>query len=352
MPHLATPVSNVPSRSATPARADANPQTTTPSRPRRKTTPRSGTRAALAGLTAEELDDKMSLFLTIKQEDADGKEIESFREEGDMLWDMDSLDRQPLYQKAFERKVVSWAWHAFGDVVSTNCPHFVRVSSNQWRYSGHYSCKMYGELDSTQMARVPRSCLVFIARDYIKKKWGREAIAAENKINMEKAENEGTVYHPILETEDSICAAFLDGRMTMSFTILEYIRFDDSWFQKLLDAEKAGRRIAPKYKTSTKRKRTPSSDMDPPAKKRKGRSGAAVPPEEPVSIVEPVAKEEESDSEVEYIGRTNAPASSGRRLRSATQALSRQMAMDFSTADSDDEEGEEVSDEEDDNDEC
>ncbi|KAL1739061.1 hypothetical protein HDZ31DRAFT_86016 [Schizophyllum fasciatum] len=297
-------------------------------------------------------DEKYTLHMSIKKEVEDGIEIEEFREvtlskseTGDMLWDLGTLGLGPegtvddMYQRSFERKVVSWAfggghqathhnqdalnldtystyhpkWNpqlptragahgiAFGNgPVKELLPIFVRTSSNQWRYTGHYSRHMRGVLDSTQLAR--------------------SYLANVNAALKEEATARGTPFRPVHAEEGDICAAFADGRLTMSFAILEFTRFERAWFEQLLAAEAAGRRIAPeaeKAKDETgNRKRTSSSDEVPPAKKRKGK----------VSKTTRVQKDKaedgnDEDSDVQFVSMKKAPAPSKRQLRSATQAL-------------------------------
>ncbi|KAI5895604.1 uncharacterized protein SCHCODRAFT_02619890 [Schizophyllum commune H4-8] len=325
-----------------------------------------------------------TVSVTIKQEDDDGIEHEEFievtltkPENGDTLWDLDALKLgpvgdipNPLHHRFFKREVVSWAfggshqstfpnagkendyaayvpdWNpqlpegpgqhgiAFGNgsVGSEKLPVFVRDKQpNAWRYCGHYSCRRHGTLDPSQMARIPRRCLAAIARDYVRKEWGRRRVAHLDAQNAADAQREGNPYEHIVLTEQSITAAFLDGRMIMSFTILEFHHFDESWFQQLLDAEKAGHRIAP----------------EPPSAKRKSSQGPARPRKKrkaPAKKAAPAAQD--SDSEVEYLG-MNAPSSSQpfrRSLRSGNGSTTEPMVLEVSDEEDEDEEDEEEED--------
>ncbi|KAI5895605.1 uncharacterized protein SCHCODRAFT_02619894 [Schizophyllum commune H4-8] len=368
------------SRSTTPS-TDTDIPETPPKRQRRSRKRKS----QFAGRPDDEVEEKYEVEIrTVKQEEKDGPLIEEFHkvtlsksEDGSMLWDLNALGLGPVgdvggvYQRSFERKVVSWAfggghirthhnhsttnldpyatyhpkWNpqlpgragahgiAFSHAVDDELlPVFVRVKSNQWRYCGHYATNMYGDLDSTQLARVPRSCLVAIARDYIEKKWGQEYLSEVNDDLKEEALAQGKPYRPVQSTEQSICAAFLDGRLTMNFTVLEFSRYEHSWFQRLLDAEAAGHRIAPKPKylpkpkepktkadpdakpkAKKRSKKGSTADAQPAAKKRKAASGKAVRAQE-----QQAKGQNDADSDIEIVGVKEAPK---RQLRSSRRAV-------------------------------
>ncbi|KAL1692739.1 hypothetical protein GGG16DRAFT_89665 [Schizophyllum commune] len=365
-----------------------------------------------AGRPDDEVEEKYEVEIrTVKQEEKDGPLIEEFHkvtlsksEDGSMLWDLNTLGLGPVgdvgevYQRSFERKVVSWAfggghirthhnhnttnldpyatyhpkWNpqlpgragthgiAFSHAVDDELlPVFVRVKSNQWRYCGHYATNMYGDLDSTQLARVPRSCLVAIARDYIEKKWGQEYLSDVNDDLKEEALAQGKPYRPVQSTEQSICAAFLDGRLSMNFTVLEFSRYEHSWFQRLLDAEAAGQRIAPKPKylpkpkvpktkagpdakpkAKKRSKKASTADAQPAAKKRKAASGKAVRAQEQ----QKKAQDDADDSDIEIVGVKEAPK---RQLRSSTRS---RRAMNLAWLESDGEESDDGGDGGDDDD--
>ncbi|KAI4525770.1 hypothetical protein K525DRAFT_190770 [Schizophyllum commune Loenen D] len=384
----------------------------TPPKRQRRPRKRKSTPTQFAGRPDEEIEEKFTLEIkTVKQEEKDGPLIEEFREvtlskseDGSMLWNLDLLGLGPaghvddIYQRSFERKVVSWAfggghiktfhnfettnltpyatylpkWNpqlpsragahgiAFGDAVSQDLlPVFVQTEASMWRYSGHFSTTMYGELESPQLARVPRSCLVAIANDYIKKKWGQNYLSGVNARLEREAEEDGIPFRPIQSTTGDICAAFLDGRMSMDFTILQFSRFDKAWFQRLLDAEAAGHRIAPKPKKLPKpkepktkaapdakpkakrrSKKGSTADAQPAAKKRKAASGKAVRAQEQ----QKKAQDDADDSDIEIVGVKEAPK---RQLRSSTRS---RRAMNIAWLESDGEESDDGGDGGDDDD--
>ncbi|KAI5829090.1 hypothetical protein K523DRAFT_305704 [Schizophyllum commune Tattone D] len=398
------------SRSTTPSTDTDVPET--PPKRQRRSRKRKSTPTQFAGRPDDEVEEKYEVEIrTVKQEEKDGPLIEEFHkvtlsksEDGSMLWDLNTLGLGPVgdvgavYQRSFERKVVSWAfggghirthhnhnttnldpyatyhpkWNpqlpgragahgiAFSHAVDDELlPVFVRVKSNQWRYCGHYATNMYGDLDSTQLARVPRSCLVAIARDYIEKKWGQEYLSDVNDDLKKEALEQGKPYRPVQSTEQSICAAFLDGRLSMNFTVLEFSRYEHSWFQRLLDAEAAGERIAPKPKylpkpkvpktkadpdakpkAKKRSKKGSTADAQPAAKKRKAASGQAVRAQEQ----QKKAQDDADDSDIEIIGVKEAPK---RQLRSSTRS---RRAMNLAWLESDGEESDDGGDGGDDDD--
>ncbi|KAL1707898.1 hypothetical protein EV121DRAFT_288153 [Schizophyllum commune] len=332
----------------------------------------------------QEAQETATVSVTIKQEDDDGVEHEEFievtltkPENGDTLWDLDALKLgpvgdilNPLHHRFFKREVVSWAfggshqstfpnrgkendyaayvpdWNpqlpegpgqhgiAFGSgsVRSEKLPVIVRDKQpNAWRYCGHYSCRRHGTLDHSQMSRIPRRCLTAIARDYVRKDWGRRRVAQRDAQNAADAAREGKPYNHIALTEQGISAAFLDGRLIMSFTILEFHHFDESWFQQLLDAEKAGHRIAP----------------EPPSAKRKNSQGPARPRKKRKAAAKKTAPAaQDSDSEVEYLGR-NAPSDAQpqrRSLRSGNGGSAEPIVLEVSDEDEEEDDDEEEED--------
>ncbi|KAL1677108.1 hypothetical protein EV122DRAFT_279523 [Schizophyllum commune] len=344
--------------------------------------------AAGAELYSRDTDEDIEVLgcISVKGNDAEGNPVK-FRqviltkpEDGDMLWDLRRLRlgptmevTDPRHRKTFTRRMLSRAfgggfqetyhhsrqpnhpdWYAtynptwnpqlpdvgqhgvaFDDVHTDRLlPVFILVHTNAWRYCGHYSVTMWGELDAVQIARLPRNCLDTMVHDYAHLKNGQRAVDGREARNMKKAQEKGVPHRPIVRTEEGI----MDGRMVQLYTILQFHHHDKVWFERLLAVEPAvaeeERVIAQKRKEKDEEKKrlkkAEKSEQGPgtkrkakvagvggdgsqkkqktepagPGKKRKSKAKRKV----------PAADESDSDSGIEFIGAT-IPAESRRTSR-------------------------------------
>ncbi|KAL1707904.1 hypothetical protein EV121DRAFT_288159 [Schizophyllum commune] len=353
--------------------------------------------------------------ISVKGNDAEGNPVK-FRqviltkpEDGDMLWDLRRLRlgstmevTDPRHRKTFTRRMLSRAfgggfqetyhhsrqpnhpdWYAtynptwnpqlpdvgqhgvaFDDVHTDRLlPVFILVHTNAWRYCGHYSVTMWGELDAVQIARLPRNCLDTMVHDYAHLKNGQRAVDGRDAKNKKEAQARGLPYRPIVRTEEGIMKAFLDGRMVQLFTILQFHHHDKVWFERLLaveptvaeeerviaqkrkEKEQAKKRLKDAVKkeaeVGTKRKATSTgaggdrsdkkqkAEPSGPGRKRKTREKRKVP------------AEDESDSDIGFTG-ASIPAESrraSRRLNTLSSATMSRIVRELDVEDEDEDEG-------------
>ncbi|KAL1759782.1 hypothetical protein FB107DRAFT_270807 [Schizophyllum commune] len=312
--------------------------------------------------------------ISVKGNDTEGNPVK-FRqviltkpEDGDMLWDLRRLRlgpttevTDPRHRKTFTRRMLSRAfgggfqetyhhsrqpnhpdWYAtynptwnpqlpdvgqhgvaFDDVHTDRLlPVFILVRTNEWRYCGHYSVTMWGELDAVQIARLPRNCLDTMVHDYAHLKNGQRAVDGREAKNMKEAKEKGTPYQPIVRTDEGIMEAFLDGRMVQLFTILQFHHHDSVWFERLLFVEPAvaeeERVIAQKRKEkeeAKKRLKEAGKKEAEVGKKRKATStgvrGDGSRKKRKAKAERTVPAEDESDSDIGFVG-ASIPAESRR----------------------------------------
>ncbi|KAL1718141.1 hypothetical protein EV715DRAFT_291630 [Schizophyllum commune] len=349
--------------------------------------------------------------ISVKGNDAEGNPVK-FRqviltkpEDGDMLWDLRRLRlgptmemTDPRHRKTFTRRMLSRAfgggfqetyhhsrqpnhpdWYAtynptwnpqlpdvgqhgvaFDDVHTDRLlPVFIVVRTNAWRYCGHYSVTMWGELDAVQIARLPRNCLDTMVHDYAHLKNGQRAVDGRDARNMKEAKEKGVPHRPIIRTEDGIMKAFLDGRMVQLFTILQFHHHDSVWFKRLLAVEPAvaeeERVIAQKRKEKEEEKKKLKDAGKKEARagtKRKANStgarGDGSQKKRKTKAKRKGPVEDESDSDIEFVG-SSIPAESRRTSRRLNTLSSGQINKIERELDEEDEDEDGGGDEDEDN---
>ncbi|KAI5829095.1 hypothetical protein K523DRAFT_417029 [Schizophyllum commune Tattone D] len=342
--------------------------------------------------------------ISVKGNDAEGNPVK-FRqviltkpEDGDMLWDLRRLRlgptmevTDPRHRKTFTRRMLSQAfgggfqetyhhsrqpnhpdWYAtynptwnpqlpdvgqhgvaFDDVHTDRLlPVFILVRTNAWRYCGHYSVTMWGELNAIQIARLPRNCLDTMVHDYAHLKNGQRAVDGRDAKNKKEAQAKGLPYRPIVRTGEGIMEAFLDGRMVQLFTILQFHHYDEVWFERLLAVEPAvaeeERVIAQKRKEKEEAKKRLKDAGKKEARagtKRKatstGARGDGSQEKRKAKVKRKGPVEDGSDSNIEFVG-VSIPAESrrtSRRLNTLSSGRISQIVRELDEEDEDEDEG-------------
>ncbi|KAJ7071473.1 hypothetical protein C8F01DRAFT_1226435 [Mycena amicta] len=104
---------------------------------------------------------------------------------------------------------------------------FVGEGPNDWRLLGTYDYLRYGEIAHRHVPLLPPKVLDTWVKGMVENaQWGKESIAEANKYVVDDDLK-------VEQTEESVRAAFLDGRLVMPFTILKCVRFPVDWFEKL-----------------------------------------------------------------------------------------------------------------------
>ncbi|KAI5895611.1 uncharacterized protein SCHCODRAFT_02497067 [Schizophyllum commune H4-8] len=373
--------------------------------------PRPPKNGAASDSHSEDIVDDIEVLgcISVKGNDAQGNPIK-FRqviltkpEDGDMLWDLRRLRlgptmevMDPRHRKTFTRRMLSRAfgggfqetyhhsrqpnhpdWYAtynptwnpqlpdvgqqgvaFDDVHTDRLlPVFILVRTNAWRYCGHYSVTMWGELDAVQIARLPRDCLDTMVHDYAHLKNGQRAVDGREAKNMKEARGKGVPYRPIVRTEEGIMEAFLDGRMVQLFTILQFHHHDKVWFERLLAVEPAvaeeEKVIAQKKKEKEEEKKRLKEAGKKEAEvgtKRKttntGAGGNKSRKKRKAKAKRKVSAEDESDSDIEFIDRS-VPTESGRRSQRINTSSSERVSRILQELDEEEEDEGEDEDEDD-----
>ncbi|KAF7306580.1 hypothetical protein MIND_00449300 [Mycena indigotica] len=108
---------------------------------------------------------------------------------------------------------------------------FAGYGPNDWRLLGTYEYLRYGEIAPHHAEQLPTTVLnAWVKGVIIHKEWGRACIDNANETIVDEDLK-------VVQTEASVEAAILDGRMIIPFTILKCVRFPMDWIQRLEEAE-------------------------------------------------------------------------------------------------------------------
>jgi len=162
---------------------------------------------------------------------------------------------------------------------------FVSESTNNWVQLGDYSVKRWGEISPKHLNLLPDTMITVWVRGTLDSEWGKRWVECTNNELIAEAEESGTEPNLVEYTDQGMRAALIDGRLIISFTIMECVGYHQNWHDRL---EHYRRNPKP---SKPKRKGKESPRKQGPAKKAaKAKGGRKVVKEEA----------ETEDSEVDW----------------------------------------------------
>lgn len=115
---------------------------------------------------------------------------------------------------------------------------FVRDGPNEWKQLGLYSVKRWGEISPKHLNLMPPTTITVWVNGALSSDWGKKWVEGVNKEIMEEAQESGRAPRLIEYTDEGMRAALADGRLVISFTIMECVGFRHDWHDQLLHFQK------------------------------------------------------------------------------------------------------------------
>jgi hypothetical protein len=195
-----------------------------------------------------------------------------------------------------------------GSPIREDINFFTRLDINQWLYTGVYNVKRFGQFDRAQMRRLPPKTVDSWTRGVCTKRWGQQCIDEANAALPEDRR--------IVRNERSVNQALQDGRLKLSFTVMQCVGYRTELFDALMAEDERGlaSNVKGKNKTkasgSKKRARFSSEDSrDAAARKRTRTAGGS--------------KTAGSQNEDPYSGDSNSLVGSGHRTGGSSSTANR-----------------------------
>lgn len=148
--------------------------------------------------------------------------------------------------------------------VDQDVAFFASDGPKDWKLLGHYCVKQYGEVSAEDMHRMPASMIRSWVKGAHTSVWGREWVEGTNAILPEADK--------IDFSEDGIRAAFFDGRMVCTFTIMQCVGFHT----EMLDHLEYYRKHPKPSKEELKAQRAVEKAKKAPKEKKIKRSASAA----------------------------------------------------------------------------
>jgi len=162
---------------------------------------------------------------------------------------------------------------------------FVRESNNNWVQIGDYSVKRWGEISPKHLNLLPPTMITVWVNGALDSEWGKRWVEHTNDNLIAEAKESGNEPNLVEYTDLGMRTALIDGRLIISFTIMECVDYRQHWHDRL---EHYRRNPKP---SKPKRKGKGSSRKQGPAKKAaRAKGGRKVVKEE----------SESEDSEADY----------------------------------------------------
>jgi len=168
--------------------------------------------------------------------------------------------------------VVFCSFHRFDDGSKVDRPitFFVGENENDWRLSGDYSVKRWGEITPAHLQHLPPGVLSRWIHGALKSEWGKKWVNETNEELADQARRTGTEARPVPYTEQGLTEALDEGKLIINFTIMECVSYRPELFERLIHYEKH-----PKHPKPSKSRKT-KGEGSKHAKKPKVRRGGAA----------------------------------------------------------------------------
>jgi hypothetical protein len=94
--------------------------------------------------------------------------------------------------------------------------------------------KRFGEITTKHLKLLPESVVKVWAKGALDSGWGKQWVEEENADIAERAESSGEEPQFIQQTVDGLMAAFYDGRLIISFTVMKCVGYRRDWDDRCL----------------------------------------------------------------------------------------------------------------------
>lgn len=111
---------------------------------------------------------------------------------------------------------------------------FVRDGPNEWVQLGSYSVKRWGEISPKHLNLLPPTMITIWVHGALVSEWGKDWVEGTNVQITKLAAKSGTEPQLVEYTDEGMRAALADGRLIISFTIMQCVGFDYGWHEELL----------------------------------------------------------------------------------------------------------------------
>lgn len=111
---------------------------------------------------------------------------------------------------------------------------FAREGPNKWVQLGLYSIKRWGEISPKHLNLLPPTMINVWVNGALDSDWGKRWVEGTNKLVVDKAQASGNEPRLVEYTDEGMRAALGDGRLTISFTIMQCVGFHYDWHDQLL----------------------------------------------------------------------------------------------------------------------
>lgn len=164
--------------------------------------------------------------------------------------------------------IVFCGLQTFDDRIKVDIPvtFFVREGPNQWQQMGLYSIKRWGEISPKHLNLLPPTMIAVWVHGALVSDWGKKWVEGTNENILENAQASGSEPRLVEYTDEGMRAALADGRLIISFTIMQCVGFRHDWHDQLLHSKDH-----PKPPKTQKRKRASGKQEERVSKNSKGK---------------------------------------------------------------------------------
>jgi hypothetical protein len=147
-----------------------------------------------------------------------------------------SRDWNPqLPKEPGQHGVVFCSLQSFDDKTKVNKPitFFARESVNNWRQLGDYCIKRWGEISPKHLTLLPPTMINVWVNGALSSDWGKQWVEKTNDNLVTEAEESGKEPDLVEYTDQGLRTALIDGRLVISFTIIECVGYCQHWHDRL-----------------------------------------------------------------------------------------------------------------------